>query len=448
MRVPVRPKPFKQLLGEFAGKDPQKLVDLLHRRAIVDAKGRYLHWDELRRKVTNDDLSPDEAWFATRASRFAAAQTIPLTDAEGRPFSYCEPPALRASLRFADLNGGGHLGTDKDGGISQSDGSRYFTRSLAEEPFASSFIEGAATTRQRAKQLIYDQRPPRTRDEMMVLNNYYGMEYVKTIVQEPLTVDAILETHRIITKDSLENQDDAGRLRQSDDVQVVDETSNEILHQPPPFGTLSERLQRICDFANAGDSPENFIHPIVRAIILHFALAYDHPFVDGNGRTARALFYWSALSAGYWLVEYVSISSVIAEAKIAYGQAFLKTETDDGDLTYFLMHQARVLQIAIERLMKYAERRKQEVSAFQAAIDDGGEFNRRQSMLLNDAAKNRVQAITIAEHEKRHKVSKLTARTDLEELVRLGLLRKRKRGRANQYLPAPDLVSKLSARQG
>jgi Fic family protein len=245
----------------------------------------------------------------------------------------------------------------------------------------------------------------------------------------------------------MDNQDDAGRLRQSDDVQVVDEGSDEILHQPPSYLLLPDRLAKICEFANATDGPASFIHPIVRAIVLHFALAYDHPFVDGNGRTARALFYWSALKAGYWLVEYVSISSVIAEAKIAYGQAFLKTETDDSDLTYFLIHQARVLQIAIERLMKYAERRKTEVSAFQTAIDDGEEFNKRQSMLLNDAARNRLQTVTISEHEKRHKVSKLTARGDLEELVSLGLLRKRKKGRANQYLPAPDLISKLSARK-
>jgi len=446
MRVPARPPNMKDLTKRIlVGRDPERVMKLFQNRKLVDAKGRYLHWDEMRRKVTDDDLSHEESWFATRMSRHSAAQITPLVDAHQRPFTYCEPPALRAMLRFVDLNAGGHLGTEKES-LTPADGSRYFTRSLAEEPFASSFIEGAATTRQRAKQLIFDQRQPRTRDELMVLNNYYGMEYIKTIVSEPLTVEAILETHRIIAKDTLDNPDDVGRLRESDDVQVVDDTSNEILHDPPHHGDLRKRLQRLCDFANATDAPENFVHPIVRAIILHFMLAYEHPFADGNGRTARALFYWSALRAGYWLIEYVSISSVIAEAKIAYGRAFLYTETDDNDLTYFLLHQARVLQTAIERLMKYAERRKKEVSAFQSAIDDGDEFNRRQSILLNDAAKQRLTFTTIAEHEKRHKVSRLTARSDLEELVALGLLRKKKVGRQNRYTPVPDLVTKLAAR--
>ena len=54
-----------------------------------------------------------------------------------------------------------------------------------------------------------------------------------------------------------------------------------------------------------------FIHPMIRSIILHFWLAYDHPFVDGNGRTARALFYWSMLRHGYWLFEFISISQII-----------------------------------------------------------------------------------------------------------------------------------------
>src|SRR5205814_10028127 len=52
-------------------------------------------------------------------------------------------------------------------------------------------------------------------------------------------------------------------------------------------------------------------HPMVRSMILHFWLAYDHPFVDGNGRTARALFYWSMLRNGYWMFEYITISKII-----------------------------------------------------------------------------------------------------------------------------------------
>jgi len=57
-------------------------------------------------------------------------------------------------------------------------------------------------------------------------------------------------------------------------------------------------MEAMCAFVNGRDT-EPFIHPAIRAMILHFWLAYDHPFVDGNGRTARALFYWAMLRPGH-----------------------------------------------------------------------------------------------------------------------------------------------------
>ena len=77
---------------------------------------------------------------------------------------------------------------------------------------------------------------------------------------------------------------------------------NEILHEPPSADQLPKRVETMCAFANE-QLKSGFIHPVIRSILLHFWLAYDHPFVDGNGRTARALFYWSMLRHKYWLFE-------------------------------------------------------------------------------------------------------------------------------------------------
>ena len=67
-----------------------------------------------------------------------------------------------------------------------------------------------------------------------------------------------------------------------------------------------------------------FLHPVIRSILLHFWVAYDHPFVDGNGRNARALFYWSMLRHGFWLAEFFSISHEILKAPRKYYRAFRK----------------------------------------------------------------------------------------------------------------------------
>jgi len=134
MHIPQRPLPIAELTKKLAEKgDPGRLISLFGRK-MVDEKGRYLHWDEFRRKVNDDGLSLDEGWFAIRTARITAAQFIPLMDTANRRFSYCEPSSLRATLQFVDLNAGGTLGTAPRG-LTQAQGSQYFTRTLAEEPF-------------------------------------------------------------------------------------------------------------------------------------------------------------------------------------------------------------------------------------------------------------------------------------------------------------------------
>lgn len=426
--------------------DPDRFYRFMAASPVDDA-GRYLHWDELRFKKPPQGFAPEEWWAATQMARSAAGQQINLVDKLGVKFSFCETPPLKATLRNLDMNAGGALASDAVG-LSAGEGRLYLTRSLAEEPFASSFIEGAATTRKIAKELVLEGRKPRTKDERMVLNNYRAMQFVKDHKDEPLSLLLLLELHRIVTADTLDNPADAGRVRAGDDVRVVDDTNNEVLFQPPAAADLPARLERLIAFANDKPEANRWVHPLMHAFMLHFALSYEHPFVDGNGRVARALFYWAALKAGYWLIEYVSISSVIAEAPIQYGRSFLYTETDGGDLTYFLLHQADILDTAVTRLMAYVERKRSEVAAFQKRLADKRRpdaFNHRQSWLLNEFARDRLDRVKVEEYATRNAVSYLTARNDLEALVKAHLVGRRKIGRVVEYRPVRDLVDRLTA---
>lgn len=438
MKIPVQPPDMSTILR----------LPRAFSFSVVDQKGRYLHWDQLRFKKPPHELSHRDWWTVTRMARAAASQVISLIDKSGMNFRFCEPPSLRAILRNLDMSAGGALASDATA-LSTGEGRLHLARSLAEEPFASSLIEGAATTRQIAKKLIFEGRAPRTKDERMVLNNYEAMLFVKAHKDEPLTLAMLLELHRIVTVDTLDDPADAGRIRTTDDIRVVDETNNEILHQPPQAADLAARLEKLIRFAN-DRKPEakNWIHPLVKAFILHFMLSYEHPFVDGNGRVARALFYWLALQEGYWLIEYVSISSIIAESKIGYGRVFLQTETDAADLTYFLIYHAEILDNAIKQLTAFVDRKRKEVAALEKRIGDRHRpdaFNHRQSWLLNEFARGRLQRVTIEEHKTRNAVSYLTARKDMEALTKSGCLRKRKVGKSSIYTPVSDLVKVLTA---
>jgi Fic family protein len=184
------------------------------------------------------------------------------------------------------------------------------------------------------------------------------------------------------------------------------------------------------------------MHPVVRAILLHFWLAYDHPFEDGNGRTARALFYWAMLRQGYWLFEFISISSILKKAQAQYGRSFQYTETDDNDATYFINFQLEVIARALDAADKYLTRKTQEIADAERRLKECGEFNYRQLALLSHALRKPATEYTVKSHSVSHNVTAATARTDLHNLVEAGLLEERrpKSGRKVIYAVSPNLA--------
>jgi Fic family protein len=327
----------------------------------------------------------------------------------------------------------------------------YLQKSLIEEPFSSSVLEGAAVTREVARKMIEEGRRPKTVDELMVLNNYRAMNFIRDHYQEALTPAVILELHRILTEGTLERPEKVGVLRAAeDDVRVVDSVTGDTLHMPPPASQLSARLDALCAFANEQEPKDGgFLHPIIKAIVMHFMLAYDHPFWDGNGRCARALFYWCALKHGYWLLEYVSISAVIRRAPTQYGMAFLHSETDDGDLTYFIENQLKVVEQSLDDLRKYLVAKSKELNELGRALGALEKtLNRRQLAVVQYLLTRPTARLTIAQHQTMHSVSYLTARGDLESLARRRLLNKSKDGVMSIFTAPNNFKQRLSRSKG
>lgn len=289
-------------------------------------------------------------------------------------------------------------------------------------------------------------RRPIDKSERMILNNFDAMQFVQEHRNQPLTPEFVFELHRLVTDGTLDEDGRAGEFRTEEDSIVVSDEYGKTLHRPPGAAELPARLRAMCEFANARSTDGGaFIHPVVRAIILHFWLAYDHPFVDGNGRTARALFYWSMLSDRYWLAEFISISRILKKAPAQYGRAFLYTETDDNDLTYFILYQLGVIERAIEDLKSYLRKKMAEVREVQALLKRSVYLNHRQLALLGHALRHPGHAYTVQSHRNSHAISTATARTDLLDLEHRNLLFKHKAGKAFVFTAPDDLGTRLSA---
>jgi Fic family protein len=413
--------------------------------ADLDPRSRrgYAHWDKIRRLDPPAGLTREQWWLKLKLARRDGWRPLPLLDRDGRALGYTLPDEMLPSLRRIDRRQAESAGR---GGLLSWDEAldRLFVNSAMEEAIRSSQLEGASTTRGDGKELLVSARQPRDRGERMIFNNYAALRFMRERVGSTLTPEKILELHRILTVGTLTDPAAAGRLEQPGEERIaVRDHQGEVLYQPPPADQLPERIERLCEFANAGEEEDPFMHPVLRAVLLHFGLAYDHPFLDGNGRTARILFFWAMRKQGYRFAEYLPISRLIRRAHAKYERAFLETETDGGDTTYFLMHQLGIIERAIADFDVYVARKEDEQLEIKQRLPDIGGINGRQLVLLTHALKHPEHTYTFGGHARSNRVTHETARADLSGLAERGLLIRRRQGRPYIFEPAPDLPSLL-----
>lgn len=446
-----RPQSPPDISSIFPGLTADQII--IARRESNKVEGTlYPHWEHIRRRKPPEGLpSPEAFWAGIKVVRKTNYITLDLRSA-GRPqmpYQYWVPYTLGDMLHLIDL------GTWKRGltgydGVSEEP-ARFQISTLMEEAFESSVIEGAVSTREAARRLLRENRAPATSDERMIVNNYRAMELICQWVEddpganEQFTLEQLLLLHRTVTEGTLANPKDAGRLRRKE-VEVADSFNN-TLFNAPISSSLPKRVERMLEFANGAAAPgslDGYVHPIVRAMLLHFWLAHDHPFMDGNGRCARAMFYWCMLRHGYEIAKYISISSVMASAgrRRRYYESFLHAETDDFDATYFLMDQAEVLKLAMDVATLHVERKREQLRELERYVRTRLRCNVRQRALLAHALHNPGSRYTAQTHAASHGIKRPTAARDLSKLVEMGLLKEIKVGTYLEYF-SDDLPAAL-----
>lgn len=426
------PPTFDDLVARVLRRGQPDLAEIAADAAPLHPQLGYIHWTDLRFRTPPPGQTIESWWLSMVLARRAASRPLAfLPDHAGEPLRLSEIPSIHHSLRRFDS-------AMKQLTDSVRASAVHLYGPLFEEAIASSQLEGANTTLQVARQLLRSGRQPTDKGERMIVNNLAALQWMKphATAGVPLTLGMLLELHAIVTKGTLRDPADAGRVQLpgEDRVVVVDKGRGEIVYEPPPAEDLPDRLDALIGFANAAPD-EDDLHPALRAILLHFALAYAHPFVDGNGRVARALFFWSMLRAGYGLIEYLPISRVLLDAPGKYARAYEHVETDHGDVTYFVVHHLDVLERSI------ALAREQQLN-WRAAPEIEG-LNPRQTVVLTEARRDPALAISVEAHQRMHDVAYATARTDLLDLEERGFLAKQKRGRKFVFRPADDLEERL-----
>jgi Fic family protein len=300
-------------------------------------------------------------------------------------------------------------------------------QSFIEEAIASSQLEGAATTRERAKRMFAENLKPMSNGEWMIYNNY---QTIKKIEEEsskyPLSKEMLLELHITMTSRTDLDDEKIGRWRKdSDDIVVRRQVGNEYLvaHVPPVESKIEAELDKLIAFANDIDTSgqDDFIHPILKAIMIHFWFAYIHPFCDGNGRLSRSLFYWYLLRQKYWLISYVPISTVIKKSPSQYADAYSFSEQYNNDLTYFIDYNLRKIQQALTMFEQHVERVKEKSQEIDRLLPDK-DLNSRQKQVLHHLLGKPEDGTSVTQHAQFHEISWLTASQDIKALKMKGYI--------------------------
>lgn len=433
MRIPEKSPDTNVLYGKYGEEFPNFI--LAYSRGDKEIgnyvkrynETRYIHWDDLRRRHL--PFKQDLFWLLLKFIRNYASVSISIGE---ESFKFVILGKFQRKLHQIDKESPAPIDSLIGETPSKASKRQYLANSIIEEAIASSQLEGAVTTRQIAKKFLREGKAPRNTSEQMILNNYVTIQKLKEIKNLPLSLELITDIHLMITRGTLENREDEMHFRTSNDVVVQDKVNYEkIYHIPPDFKKVPAMLGDLCQFAN---DDELFIHPILKAIIIHFLIGYIHPFNDGNGRTARALFYWYVLKYGYELFEYLSISRIFVNAPAKYGKAYLYTETDENDMTYFIDYNIDIITRAMDELKSYIEESRAEQRETIILVEEIPGISFRQAEILKDFVKHSDRSYTISEIAGKYKVSLPTARSDLFRLEEIGKLRKIKDGKRWVFL--------------
>ena len=353
-----------------------------------------------------------EFWPEMLRHRRGQAVDLPLRTAGGENFWYVPTgkllqagDALARAVRYENA--------DKLSPRVQEEG-------MIDEAFYSSAIEGAYSTRAKARELIQSGKKPKTKDERIIVNNYEALRFVLAHLDSPVNEAVTLEIARILTEGTLEEGTKPGWRDGA--VQVIS-GRQEVVYVAPNANQIRPMLEDLFSFLALDD-----VHPVVKACAAHIYFVTIHPLFDGNGRTARALAYMILLQAGFDFFRQIPISGLLSQERAKYYKAIRAAQdpANGNDFTYFMEYYAEMLLRSISGInarmneKMRLERLRREAAALAAAD--------RLCAGMEWLYERDVESITTDKWKDKFRVSFETARKDLLWLSEHGCLSARTSG--------------------
>lgn len=251
-------------------------------------------------------------------------QELPLHDFDGNPMVYLDN-AVQIPLSAARV-----LLTP------QQSARLYGTRAMEEEILSTFRIEQIDTSRESVRRILSGQAPGDD-EEHRIYGMKQGLEFIADR-SHAITEENLFRLYQMTIGDFLPEEDRLlpGHWYRNDGVTVIDSKTE---HTDLPWQKLPAYMKELVTFA-AEKAAQN---DLIKASVLHFALAYLHPYFDGNGRMARLLHLWYLVQQGYSSALFVPMSRFVEESCARYYKAYTRVEQNQQisgvlDVTPFLVY--------------------------------------------------------------------------------------------------------------
>ena len=294
---------------------------------------------------------------------------------------------------------------------------------------SSTSIEGNRLSLEQVRELARGREITATRrDKQEVLNYLDVLKNFKILIKNSsITEKDILNIHHMVTKNTLNNLADSGVYRNRY-VVVANRFTGEIFFRPPQNQEVPGLVKDLLGWINSEESKE--LDPIIEAGVLHYEFVRIHPFVDGNGRTARVLAALILYLRGFDTNQFFCLDDYYDSDRPAYYKALQSVKPDTLDLTNWLEYFVEGVNISTEavkeRIVRLSSKRLRKAKGRQIALTE------RQMKIIEFINQN--GKITNKDVREMFKLSNRVALDEVNKLIELQLLKPNGKGRALHYI--------------
>lgn len=299
---------------------------------------------------------------------------------------------------------------------------------LIKAAHASTAIEGNPLTLEEVSQLAQGRKVTATRKaQQEVLNYLHVLEQIEKYANgDEITAKGILKLHGDVSKDILDLPDYEGRYRELQ-VYVGNNMTGEVIFMPPPPEDVPELMDKFIEWLNSNDSHQ--LEPIIIAGISHYEFVRIHPFIDGNGRTARALATLILDLRKFDIKRFFALDDYYDSDRPAYYSALKSVDPDNLDITQWLEYFTDGVLLSItkvkEAILKISLEKHRKESKGQIALTE------RQMKIIEHIQTN--GKITTGEIASMFNITRQAALKELSKLLKLEIIKLEGQGKGSYY---------------